>query len=401
MLIFIIAASILIVSYSYIGLRLIVPLKNHPLWRAFLWSILIVLIPVAPCYLIFRNQVIGTLWQDILPWIAYLNIGFFCLVFTFLIIRDVALLLLKIFEFVQIIRMPETTERPKDPERRNFMIYSTNLAVLGVSGALSGYGLYNTRNLPDVITIPVPVRNLPNDLEEFRIIQITDTHINPTMKKGFIKNVVDRINNLNPDLIAFTGDLADGPVSKFKNEVAPLKDLSAAYGSYFVTGNHEYYEGIEACLEEVDQLGFTVLLNENRVIKRGSGSILLAGITDFNAGRFFTGHVSDPNRAISGAPESSVKILLAHQPRSIFAAAKAGFDLQISGHTHGGQIYPWQLLVYLQQPYLAGLHRYQKTWIYVSRGTGYWGPPLRIGAPSEISVITLTKQKRIRSLARG
>ena len=142
----------------------------------------------------------------------------------------------------------------------------------------------------------------------------------------------------------------------------------------------------------MDGLGITVLLNSHQIITRGLGRILVAGVTDYNAGHFITSHTSDPNKAISGAPESDVRILLAHQPRSIFAATRAGFDLQISGHTHGGQMYPWQFLVYLQQPYLAGLNLHEdKTWVYVTRGAGYWGPPLRIGAPSEIALITLTK----------
>jgi len=391
MLFFLIANSILILSYTYIGLRLIVPLKIHPLWKTIFWSILILLLPLTPVYLILRKHMTGGLWWDVLPWIAYVSLGFFFLVFIFLLVSDVLLLLIKLFSFVFIrCRHVTTYDRPENPQRRSFMICSTNLAVLGVSGALFGYGLYNTRHPPEVVTVSVPIKGLPEALEGFRIIQISDLHVSPTTKKDYVQSIVDRVNDLNPDLIAFTGDLADGPVPVFRNEVAPLKDLSANYGSYFVTGNHEYYAGVKAWLEEVDRLGFTVLLNSHEIITRGSGNILLAGVTDYNAGRFFANHASDPNRAISGAPESSVRILLAHQPRSIFASTKVGFDLQISGHTHGGQIYPWQFLVHLQQPYLAGLNLHEETWVYVSRGTGYWGPPLRIGAPSEIAVIRLT-----------
>jgi len=398
MLFFLIACSILILSYTYIGLRLIVPLRIHPLWKAFFWTILILLLPMTPVYLIFRRQMTGGLWWDVFPWIAYVSIGFFCLVFTFLVARDVLLLVIRIFSSVPITRRHiNAHDSPENPQRRTFMIHSTNLAVIGVSGALSGYGLYNTRHLPDVVRVSVPIRGLPDDLEGFRIIQISDLHISPTMKTGYVQSIVDQANDLHPDVIAFTGDLADGPVSFFRNEATPLKYLSANYGAYFVTGNHEYYAGVRSWLEEIDRLGFTVLLNSHRIIKRGSGRILLAGITDYNAGLFNASHTSDPNKAISGAPESSIKILLAHQPRSIFASAKAGFDLQISGHTHGGQIYPWQFLVYLQQPYLAGLNLHEeKTWVYVSRGTGYWGPPLRLGAPSEITAITLTNPVRTR-----
>lgn len=331
--------------------------------------------------------------HETLPWVAYTSLGFFCLVFTFLIIRDTALLVIWVLSSVhKMKRANADLDRPEAPERRSFLIHSSNIGILSLSGIFSGHGIFETRHLPNVERVSVPIHDLPESLEGFRIVQISDIHVSPTMRKGFVKDVVDQVNDLNPDVVVLTGDLADGPVSIFSNDVASLKDLSAHYGSYFVTGNHEYYAGAKAWIEEADRLGFNVLLNEHQIIKHGSENILLAGVTDFNAGRFFSRHVSDAGKAISDAPNSSVKILLAHQPRSIFAAAKAGFDLQISGHTHGGQFFPWQYFVYLQQPYVAGLHKYENTWIYVNRGTGYWGPPLRLGSPSEITLIKLTKK---------
>ncbi len=146
-------------------------------------------------------------------------------------------------------------------------------------------------------------------------------------------------------------------------------------------------------MEEADRLGFTVLLNEHRVLQHGAGRILLAGVTDYTAGQFVKHHATNPEAAISGAPPCEVKILLAHQPRSLYAALPLGFDLQISGHTHGGQFFPWNLLAALGQPYIAGLHQHEKMWIYVSRGTGYWGPPIRLAARSEVTVIRLTAAK--------
>ncbi len=328
-----------------------------------------------------------------LPWVAYTSLGFFCLVFTFLIIRDTSLLVIWVLSFVRKMKRADAAvDRPKAPERRSFLIHSSNIGILGLSGIFSGYGVFETRHLPDVEIVSVPINDLPESLEGFRIVQISDMHVSPTMRKGYVKDVVEQVNDLNPDVVVLTGDLADGPVSIFGNEVASLKDLSAKYGSYFVTGNHEYYAGANAWIEEVDRLGFNVLLNEHKIIKHGSENILLAGVTDFNGGRFFSKHVSDVGKSISGAPNSIVKILLAHQPRSIFAAARAGFDLQICGHTHGGQFFPWQYFVCLQQPYVAGLHKYEKTWIYVNRGTGYWGPPLRLGSPSEITLIRLSRE---------
>jgi len=197
---------------------------------------------------------------------------------------------------------------------------------------------------------------------------------------------------IDKDVIFFTGDIADGRLEGLRDDVASLAELSAPCGMFFVTGNHEYYSGVLQWTEEMQRLGYTVLNNENRVIRRGGGSILIAGVTDFNGGEFLESHRSDPDKAREGAPACDIAVLLAHQPRSIFRAAQAGYDIVVSGHTHGGQYFPWNYFVRLQQPYTSGLHRYNGTWIYVSRGTGYWGPPLRCGVPSEMTVITLRKK---------
>ena len=205
-----------------------------------------------------------------------------------------------------------------------------------------------------------------------------------------MKAVVERVNRLSPHIVALTGDLADKPAASLRNDVAPLSGLAAKYGCFFVTGNHEYYSGVKEWISETKRLGFTVLINEHEIVRRGKGRLLLGGVTDFRAGRRFKKHVSSPKAAAAGAQETDFKILLAHQPKNIFEAAEAGFDLQLSGHTHGGQFLPWKYAVGLNQPFLSGLHKFKETQIYVSRGTGYWGPPLRLGAPSEISLIKLT-----------
>jgi uncharacterized protein len=168
-----------------------------------------------------------------------------------------------------------------------------------------------------------------------------------------------------------------------------LSHLRSNHGSFFVTGNHEYYSGVLPWLAELRRLGITVLQNEHVVIERGNASLVLAGVPDYGAARFDASHRSNPQQAIAGAPEAAVKVLLAHQPRSAAAAAEAGFDLQLSGHTHGGQFWPWNLFVKFQQPFTAGLHPLGRMWVYVSRGTGYWGPPKRFGAPSEITQLRL------------
>src|SRR3989449_805285 len=190
-------------------------------------------------------------------------------------------------------------------------------------------------------------------------------------------------------LIVFVlaGDVADGFPAAVRDEVAPLARLVAPYGKFFVTGNHEYYWDPQGWVGEVERLGFSPLINAHHLVRRGGGRLLVAGVTDRSASHRVQGHASDPVAALAGAPDSDVKLLLAHQPKSAFAARAAGFDLQLSGHTHGGQYFPFNLLVRLFQPFVAGLHRLEEMWLDVSRRAGYWGPPLRIGAPSEITLI--------------
>ena len=258
-------------------------------------------------------------------------------------------------------------------------------AVL-VAGAavLTVAGLWGARRWR-VVRVDVPIADLPSDLEGLRIVQISDLHIGPTLKRDWVEGVVATANAAEPDLVVLTGDLADGFPPALRGDVAPLADLQAPLGKFFVTGNHEYYWDPVGWTGEAARLGFDVLANTHRLLQRGNGRLLLAGVPDRTA------HASDPAAALAGAPDSDVKVLLAHQPRSAYAARAAGFDLQLSGHTHGGQYFPFSLLVRLFQPFVAGLHRLEDMWLYVSRGTGYWGPPLRLGAPGEITVIELVR----------
>ena len=212
----------------------------------------------------------------------------------------------------------------------------------------------------------------------------------PTIKQHYLQAIVRKVNALEADMVAITGDLVDGKVHELADHVAPLAQLRSRHGSFFVTGNHEYYSGAHAWMAELRRLGVRVLMNEHVVLQQNQAAVVLAGVADFHADRFDPSHRSDPHAAIAGAPlDAGVRLLLAHQPRSAFEAAKAGFDVQLSGHTHGGQFWPWNLFVPLQQPFTAGLRKLQDLWVYTSRGTGYWGPPKRFGAPSEITLLRL------------
>jgi predicted MPP superfamily phosphohydrolase len=268
--------------------------------------------------------------------------------------------------------------------------YPGAVAVPLLAALATLVGVFNARRRARVRRVDVPIAGLPAQLHGFSIAQITDLHVGATIKRRYLERVVDAVNALDADVIAVTGDLADGSVRELGWHTEPLARLAARHGVYFVTGNHEYYSGVHDWVREVRRLGMSVLLNEHVVLSHRGATVVVAGVTDYSGGWFHPAHRSDPARALAGAPrDAGVKLLLAHQPRSAFAAARAGFDLQLSGHTHGGQIFPWKYLVRLQQPFTAGLHRLEGLWVYISRGTGYWGPPKRLGAPSEITLLRL------------
>ena len=240
------------------------------------------------------------------------------------------------------------------------------------------------------MSVDVPIRGLPAALQGFTIAQISDIHVGPTIRGDYVDAIVRAVNRLDADMVAVTGDLVDGRVQDLAPHVAPLALLASRHGTYFVTGNHEYYSGATPWIHELRRLGVRVLQNEHVVLRHGDAALLVAGVTDWSAHHFDPAQRSDPQAALAGAPlDATVKVLLAHQPRSAEAAARAGFHLQLSGHTHGGQFWPWNFFVRFQQLFTAGLHRLHDLWVYVSRGTGYWGPPKRFGAPSEITRLRL------------
>jgi predicted MPP superfamily phosphohydrolase len=297
---------------------------------------------------------------------------------VFTVLRDVVLLLARLFVSLAELAVVERI---------------TAMATIAMALLATLIGLFNARRRAAIVDVEVPVANLPPELHGFSIAQISDVHVGPTIKQKYVDAIVEAVNGLDADVIAVTGDVVDGSVRQLAAHVAPLSRLRARHGTYFVTGNHEYYSGAQAWTNEFERLGMRVLTNEHVVLTHRERQVVVAGVTDYSAHHFDPKHPSDPSVALLGAPASAaVKILLAHQPRSAPAAAAAGFDLQLSGHTHGGQFWPWNHFVRFQQPFTAGLNRLQDLWVYVSRGTGYWGPPKRFGAPSEITRIRLVAE---------
>jgi predicted MPP superfamily phosphohydrolase len=264
------------------------------------------------------------------------------------------------------------------------------LAVPLVALAVTLVGFVNARRVARVVRIEVPIVGLPSELNGYSIAQISDIHVGPTIKRAYLNAIVNKVNKLKADAIAVTGDLVDGSVHRLSLHTEPLARLSARDGTFFVTGNHEYYSGADEWIAEMRRLGLTVLMNEHVVRERGGAALMIAGVPDYTAHHFDESHRSDPLGAAAGAPgHVQVRLLLAHQPRTALVAADCGYHLQLSGHTHGGQFFPWNLFVPLQQPFVAGLNKVRDLWVYTSRGTGYWGPPKRFGAPSEITLVTL------------
>ena len=278
-----------------------------------------------------------------------------------------------------------------DPSRRTFMLGGLNLGALGMAGVTTALGVAEARRQAKVEEVDVPVKGLADGLDGFRIAQISDIHASPTIQRPFIARVVGQVNALGADLVAVTGDVADAFVPDRGADLAVLGELRSRHGTYYVTGNHEYYWDAPGWVAHMRKVGLRPLMNEHVVIDHDGAALVVAGVTDHRAGSVLPDHASDPHLAARGAPDGVFKLLLAHQPRSIFEAATAGFDLQLSGHTHGGQFVPWNFIVWLAQPFTTGLHAYKSMMIYVSRGTGYWGPPVRTGIPPEITLLTLRK----------
>ena len=258
---------------------------------------------------------------------------------------------------------------------------AVSFVTLGTAVVLTLIGFLQARR-PRVVSVEIPA-----DLN-YRIVQWSDVHIGPTIQRCFVESLVRRTNALEPDAIVITGDLIDGDVEDLREAIEPIRDVCARDGVFVVTGNHEYYWRAAEWVKEFARLGMTFLKNEHRVVRDG---LVIAGVTD-PAGR--DAHKSDLNAALAGAPRNAFRVLLAHRPQVADAASRAGVDLQLSGHTHGGQFFPFNLLIRWFQPVVSGLHRIGNMLLYVSRGTGYWGPPSRLGVGGEITLITLNKSKK-------
>ena len=348
---------------------------------------ILTLLPVLP--ILFRYNGYESSLLDKLSLIGYTSLGFFTLSFVAFLSKD---LLFKVWGFISSFFSADVKQQiTLDVDKREFLEKSLSIGILSLIGPTTAYGFYSARKGPTIINQDIYLKNLPDSFENFTIAQISDLHVGPTIKKPYVEKVVNQISTINPDLIAITGDMVDGSIDYLRRDLEPLSQVVAKYGTYFVTGNHEYYSGAERWLDETDRMGFTNLVNDNKLITIKDQNIALAGVNDYRAHQIIPSHRSNPQAALKGINSDKVKILLAHQPSSIFKANEAGYDLQISGHTHGGQFWPFTYPTKKANPYLSGLHNHNGTQIYVNSGTGYWGPPLRLGVTAEITLFKLKK----------
>jgi len=275
-----------------------------------------------------------------------------------------------------------------DPSRREFLSRSLALGGLAVSGGIAATAAAETVGRIAVKRVTIEVAGLDPRLAGFRIVQLTDMHVGPMLGETFVRDVVDVANGLDADVVAVTGDLVDGRVDDLRESIAPMATLRARHGVFFVTGNHEYYVGPDAWIAHLSTLGIRALRNAHVEVGRDGAALTLAGVEDY-AGQSEDGGGPDLDRALAGRDPAKPVVLLAHQPKAVYGARDAGVAVQLSGHTHGGQMWPFGLVVGLLQPAVSGLHRFGPTSLYVSCGTGFWGPPMRVGAPAEVTLVEL------------
>ena len=265
------------------------------------------------------------------------------------------------------------------------MAVAVTTLVLGVWALREGLAF------PRVRRVEISLPRWPRERDGFRIVQISDIHIGALRGRAFAAELVARVNALSPDLVAVTGDLVDGSVTHLGDEVAPFADLRASHGVFFVTGNHDHYSGADDWVSTIGKLGLSVLRNRNETLFDGPASVALAGVDDHRASMMADDGGEDLDLGLAGIPADRPVVLLAHDPSTFKQASRRGVDLQLSGHTHAGQIWPFRYLVRIATPFVQGIHRRGASTVYVSRGTGFWGPPMRLGAPAEITELCLRR----------
>ncbi|GAA4453585.1 metallophosphoesterase [Phytohabitans houttuyneae] len=281
---------------------------------------------------------------------------------------------------------PAETPPGHNPDRRLLLARGAAIFAGLTAASISGYGIRSALGPPQLDRVTIPLAKLPRSMEGMRIALVSDIHLGPLRGRSHTERIVNMINEMDADLVAVVGDMVDGSVEELGAAAAPLERLRSRRGAYFVTGNHEYFSGYQQWVDEVARLGLRPLRNERLEID----GLDLAGVNDIAGEEYDDG--PDFAKTFDGRDTSRPVVLLAHQPVQAHDAAKHGVDLQLSGHTHGGQMVPWSLLVRLEQPIVSGLGTVDGTKVYVTNGAGFWGPPVRVGAPPQVTLVELNSQ---------
>ncbi|GAB5897585.1 metallophosphoesterase [Mycolicibacterium mageritense] len=381
----VILSAVLALIHTYLWKRLV---KDTTLPGRARWLSTAALVVAAAVLIgaLVLPRVIGPRESAWVAWPGYVWFGLASYLFLILLVLEPVRLLLRRWARGRPPAASDSTDAQLN--RRLFLARSGAVVAGAASVGLVGVGAANALGSPDLLRVPVHLRRLDPAFNGFRIAVVSDIHLGPLSGRAHTERIVEMINATEPDLVAIVGDLVDGTVEELGAAAEPLRDLHSREGTFFVTGNHEYFvDDTASWLRELERLGLQPLRNENTAISRGAAAFDLAGVNDV-AGK----NRSDPpdfDRALSGVAVDRPTILLAHQPVQVHEAAARGVDLQLSGHTHGGQMWPFHYVVRLAQPTLAGLSTVDDTQLYVTRGAGFWGPPVRIGAPPDISLLTL------------
>ncbi len=388
-----ISLAILGGMHWYLWLRLVRDPELAEPWRRVLGVALIVLTFSVPIGMIARWLAPHPL-DRLIPIAAFTWLGLAFLLFVAVLALDLARLAAE-GAALALAHLRSIPEPPADPSRRVFVARALAGTALAAAGGTSAYAFRSATGPAQVSEVEVRLERLPRALSGFTIAQVSDLHVGPTLGERHVRRIVDQVNALRPDLVAITGDLVDASVAELERAVGHLARLSARHGVFFVTGNHEYYSGVEPWLEELRRLGVRVLRNERVSVGDAGASFDLAGVDDFSARGFGNGHGLDLKSALAGRDPERSLVLLAHQPRAsaVADAVREGVELHVSGHTHGGQIAPWNVVVAAVFPYVKGLYRHEEAGhagqVFVSRGAGYWGPPMRLGSPPEVAKLVL------------
>lgn len=358
-----ILSTVLIAWYSYLRWQLVLQsgLEGAGVKRASLALVFPFVLMLGFIFnrVVTRHHERAAWFEPMVHWLSFLSMGFLNFALVLAVARQ---LVCGLFPFLTILGGGVGT-----------------VCILAGAVLMMGWGMVRARSCIEIETVSIPL-SVSTLWNPFRIVQVSDLHIDWAVSAKNIQDVVEKVNAQNPHIVVLTGDMADGKVEDLREKFQLLSGIKAEKGVFYITGNHEYYWGAEAWIEEVRRLGFIPLLNEHRVIDHEGHPLVLAGITDYQGNMV---------QALYGAPEAAPRILLAHQPLHAMGAVGLGFDLQLSGHTHGGQFFPWTFFIRWAQKFHKGLFKLESMWVYVNRGTGFWGPPIRLGSPPEITVVTL------------